>query len=118
VSDEPTGERSFFSHRRADLGALMARRTLEISTDDRSEAWLIEALVGGHGTPLVADTEAHLGAVGLFNPWRWLLAMEGLSSLCSSPTYGLRNPALSRVCPVVIPQPTATGTVIEGECTH
>uniref|UniRef100_UPI003F499319 hypothetical protein n=1 Tax=Amycolatopsis sp. CA-096443 TaxID=3239919 RepID=UPI003F499319 len=103
---------------RADLGAIMARRVLDIQTDARSERWLIDALLGTHDTPLVEDTEGHLGAIGLVNPWRWVLAMEGLIGLCSIPTYGLRHPADARAVPVVIPEATPTGTATAGEATH
>jgi CRISPR-associated protein Csx17 len=102
---------------RADLGALMAARTLEITSDDRSQAWLIEALLGGHGTPLVESTEAHLGASGLLNPWRWLLAMEGLIAVCAS-SLTRQAGDFVRAHPAVISKPTAAGNVVAGEATH
>lgn len=66
-----------------DLGAITARRVLDIATDPRSEDWLIDTLTGGTATALVADTAGHLAFPGLVNPWRWLLAVEGLIAVAS-----------------------------------
>ena len=67
----------------ADLGAITARRVLDIATDTRSENWLIDTLTGDTGTPLIEDTAGHLAFPGLVNPWRWLLAVEGLIAVAS-----------------------------------
>ncbi|MDF3284986.1 hypothetical protein [Gordonia sp. N1V] len=66
-----------------DLGAITARRVLDIATDPRSEGWLIDTLTGATATPLIADTAGHLAFPGLVNPWRWLLAVEGLIAVAS-----------------------------------
>ncbi|WHU49337.1 hypothetical protein QNM97_10365 [Gordonia sp. L191] len=67
----------------ADLGAITARRVLDIATDPRSEDWLIDTLTGATATPLIEDTAGHLAFPGLVNPWRWLLAVEGMIAVAS-----------------------------------
>lgn len=66
-----------------DLAAIAARRVVDVCTDPRSEGWLLDTLSGNTATTLIDDTPAHLGFPGLVNPWRWLLAVEGLIAVAS-----------------------------------